>query len=115
VKRAVLCWTLASIGDKKSARFVRNELMAKLENVKAFWVEGLWKFYGEVARKCDGEQDAMAAIEEGVRRSVQFARGANLGRYGAETRSLMDEYRKGREVAKFKPKGDYLLGADGSG
>jgi len=114
VKRGVLCWTLASIGDSKSGAFVREELIARLENMKAFWVNSLKSFYRAVARKCEGHEDAMAGIEEGVRGFVAFARGAKLGRYGAETRSLMDEYRKFREDAGFSPKGDYLLGR-GSG
>jgi len=113
VKRGVLCWTLASIGDQKSGAFMRKELIAKLKNVKAFWVGALAGFYRLVARKCDGEEEAMPEIEKGVRGFVAFARGGRLGRYGAETRGLMDEYRKGREIAGFSPKGDYLLGAAG--
>jgi len=96
VKRGVLCWTLASIGDQKSGVFMRKELIAKLKNVKAFWVGALAGFYGLVARKCDGEEGVMPEIEKGVRRFVAFARGGRLGRYGAETRGLMDDYRKGR-------------------
>jgi hypothetical protein len=113
VKRAVLCWTLASIGDEKSGAFVRDELIAKLEHVKAFWVGGLRSFYRTVARKCDGDDSVMPGIEDGVRAAVGFARGAALGRYGAETRGLMDEYRAGREEADFTPKGDGLLGGRG--
>jgi hypothetical protein len=45
--------------------------------------------------------------------AVAFVRGAQLGRYGAETRSLMDDYRRKREAAGFAPKGDYLLGRGG--
>ena len=52
----------------------------------------------------------MAGIEGGVRGFVAFAKGGRLGRYGAETRGLMDEYRTGREAADFTPKGDGLLG-----
>ncbi|MHC4109195.1 MAG: hypothetical protein ACYSTY_14030, partial [Planctomycetota bacterium] len=85
----------------------------RLENVKAFWVDNLRSFYGTVARKCEGEEDAMAGIEEGVRGFVAFVKGGKLGRYGAESRSLMDEYRKFREAAGFAPKGDYLLGRGG--
>ena len=87
--------------------------MAKLENVKAFWVAGLRGFYRSVARACDGDKSAMPAIEAGVGRFVAFAQGADLGRYGAETRGLMDEYREGRDEADFTPKGDGLLGGGG--
>jgi hypothetical protein len=113
VKRGVLSWTLASIGDEKSARFVRDELLARLENVQAFWVGGLKSFYRTVARACDGDESAMPAIEEGVRGFVAFAKGAALGRYGAETRGLMDEYRKDRDAPSFVPRGDGLLGGGG--
>jgi hypothetical protein len=110
VKRGVLCWTLASIGDPTSGPFVREELIARLKNVKAFWVAGLRSFYDTVARKCEGDKEAMAGIEQGVRGFVAFARGRNLDRYGAEIRSLMDEYRQDRKAEGFTPKGDGLLG-----
>jgi hypothetical protein len=113
VKRALLSWTLASIGDEKSGKFVREELIARLENVKAFWVAGLRVFYQNVARACDGDESAMPDVERGVGGAVAFAKGADLGRYGAETRGLMDEYRKGREEAGFTPKGDGILGGGG--
>ncbi len=88
---------------------MREELIARLENVKAFWVDGLRSFYKEIAIKCEGEEGAMTGIEDGVRGFVAFAKGADLGRYGAETRNLMDEYRKNRTAASFTPKGDHLL------
>ncbi|MEE8107480.1 MAG: hypothetical protein V3T86_18245 [Planctomycetota bacterium] len=110
VKRGLLCWTLASIGDKKSGPFMREELIAKLKNVKAFWVEGLKTFYQMVARKCEGEAGEMAGITAGVGNFAAFARNADLERYGAEVRNLMDDYRIGREAATFRPKGDGLLG-----
>ena len=110
VRRGLLSWTLASIGDPKSAAFVREELIAKLKNVKAFWVQSLTMFYESVAQKCDGDPSAMAAIEIGVGRFVDFVRNADLGRYGAELRGLMDDYRLGRDAAGFKPKGDGILG-----
>lgn len=109
VKRGLLSWTLAAIGDEKSGKFMREELLAKLDNVKAFWVGGLRAFYGSVARKCDGDDSEMAGIEGGVRGFVAFARQADLGRYGAETRNLMDDCRKDRDTATFRPKGDNLL------
>ena len=88
---------------------MREELIARLKNVKAFWVDGLRSFYKEIAIKCEGEEGAMTGIEDGVRGFVAFAKGARLGRYGAETRNLMDDYRKNRTAASFTPKGDYLL------
>ncbi len=110
VKRGVLGWTLACIGDPKSGPFVREELLAKLENVQAFWVDGLRRFYETVARACEGDAAALPAIEEGVRGIVAFTKGAEMERYGAETRHLIDDYRKDRPNGNFTPKGEFLLG-----
>lgn len=110
VKRALLCWTLASIGDPGSAVFLREEIIPKLENTKAFWVDGLRTFYVTVARACDGDASALPAVEEGVRGAVGFAKGFDLERYGAETRHLLDDYRKERVQGTFTPRGEYLLG-----
>lgn len=104
VRRGLLAWTLASIGDEKSAAFVREELLAKLENVQAFWVAGLKSFYRSVARACDGDKSALTEVEAGVGRIAAFAR---------RTGGLMDEYRKDREAAEFTPKGDGILGGGG--
>ena len=51
----------------------------------------------------------MPFIEGGVRGAVTFAKTLKLDQYGAETRKLMDEARKGRDGGRFKPKGDGLL------
>jgi len=110
VKRGLLSWTLACIGDEKSERFVRDELMAKLKNVKAFWVDPLLAFWDSVAEACGGDESAMERVEGGVRAFVGFAKRFDMGRYGAETRNLMDDARKGREHGRFTPKGDNLLG-----
>jgi hypothetical protein len=113
VKRGVYCWTLAAIEDRKSGDFVREELLAKLENVQAFWVGGLKSFYRSIARKCDGDKTVMVGIEQGVRGFVGYAKGANPERYDVEARSMMDAYRKNRDDGNFKPKGDGLLGSGG--
>jgi hypothetical protein len=113
VKRAVVSWTLASIGDQKSAKFVREELVGGLKNVKAFWVAGLVTFWSTVADVCDGQKERLAEVEIGVRGIVQFAKTGELERYGAEVRTLDDDARKGREGAGFTPKGDGLRGDGG--
>ncbi len=95
----------------KSGTFVREELIAGLEHVQAFWVEGLRTFWENVAAKCDGDDSLLPGIEAGVRIFVRFARDGALGRYGAETRGLMDEYRTDRDNSEFRPKGDHLLHA----
>jgi hypothetical protein len=113
IKRGVLCWTLASIGDRDSGAFMREELLSRLENMKAFWVEGLKGFYETVARKCEGDASAMPAVEEGVRVIVSFARGWGRGEPATEQVGLMDEYRKDRTAGNFTPRGDGLLGGSG--
>ena len=109
VKRGLVSWTLASIGDAKSAEFMREEMVDGLRNVKAFWVDGLRSFWETCADVCDGEKGRLGEVEAGVGGFVQFSKRANLKRYGAEIRPLMDGARKGREAADFKPKGDNLL------
>ena len=63
-----------------------------------------------MAAACDGDRSQIPGIEEGVRGFVSFAKRFDLGRYGAETGDLMDEYRLGRDGAGFVPRGDNLLG-----
>jgi hypothetical protein len=107
VKRAVLCWTLACIGDGKSAKFVREQLIEKLENMSAFWVAPLRTFYRTVARTCDGDETGLPEVEQGVRGALGFAK-----RFGAEIPALVDEYRRDRPAQGFTPKGEYLLGGN---
>jgi len=109
VKRSLLSWTLAAIGDPKSGAFVREELMAGLEHVQAVWVGGLLRFWETVAKTCEGDRKLLPAVEDGVRGAVSFVKGMNLARYGAETRNLMNAYRTGREAAGFTPRGDNVL------
>ncbi len=109
VKRGLVSWTLAQIGDRKSATFVREDLVEGLKNVKAFWVEGLATFWATVAEVCDGHRERLAEVEGGVRAFVQFAKLGDLQRYGAEVRNLDDAARKGRAPTGFRPKGDGLL------
>jgi len=109
VKRGLVSWTLACIGDTKSADFMREELIDRLKNVKAFWVDGLRSFWGTVADVCDGAKERLPEVEAGVGGFVQFSMRGNLERYGAEVRPLMDEARTGREAGDFEPKGDGLL------
>lgn len=109
VKRGLVSWTLANIGDAKSAKFMREDMLQGLKNVKDFWVAGLTRFWDSVARACEGDEGALAEVEGGVAGFVSFAKNMGLSRYGAETNNLMDEYRKGRDDAGFTPKGDNLL------
>ncbi len=110
VKRGVVCWTLACVGDEKSGKFMRETLIAKLDNMKAFWVGPLRTFYKTVAEKCEGDKAAMGEIERGVAGFVGFAMGANAKKYEVEARPLMDKYRRDRPAQSFTPRGDGLLG-----
>ena len=62
-----------------------------------------------VARCCEGERELLPSVEDGVRGALSYVKGAGLERYGAETRNLMDDYRKGRDTEGFVPKGDNIL------
>jgi len=110
VKRGVFCWSLAQIQAPKSQEFVDEELIAKMEHVKAFWAAGLVSFYRQVSRACAGDAEAMAGVTQGVRGFVSYAKGMNAERYDREARSMMDIYRKGRPEQNFVPRGDGLLG-----
>jgi hypothetical protein len=110
VKRGVCAWTLAEIGDPKSAEFIREQFLARFENVQAFWARPLKTFYGNVAKACEGDEEARRAVPAGIRGFVGFAKGADPDRYTREARSMMDDYRTGRDDAGFTPKGDGLLG-----
>jgi hypothetical protein len=106
VKRGVFCWTLAQIGDKKSGEYIREEFLAKLKNNQAWWAGALRSFYRNVARACEGDPEALAAVAQGVSGIAGFARrGSN-----AETPTLMDECRLDRDSDGFQPLGDNLLG-----
>jgi len=110
VKRGVFCWALAQIQAPKSQEFVDEELIQRMEHVKAFWAAGLVSFYRRVSRACAGDAEAMTAVTQGVRGFVSYAKNMNAERYDREARSMMDIYRKGRPDQEFTPKGDNLLG-----
>ncbi|MCU0727599.1 MAG: hypothetical protein MUE73_17715 [Planctomycetes bacterium] len=115
MKRVLLSWTLAEIGEPKSEDFVRDELILPLQGNTAFWVEGMLNFWEAVARTCAGE-DEMAAVEGGVKFTVGIALRFGGGRDGGtSSMSMMDEARRGREDAGFTPKGDGLTEGEGGG
>ncbi len=113
MKRVLLSWTLAEIGDPKSEAFVRDELIAPLKDNQAFWVEGMLSFWGSVARMCAGDAEERPAVEGGVRFTVGIALRFGGGREGGGSMSMMDEARRGREDAGFTPKGDGLTESEG--
>lgn len=109
VKRALASWTLARVGGKKSAAFVREDLLGRLENLRAPWVQGVKVFWELVASHLEGPEDRMGEVEQGVRGSVSIVKTMKLDKAGAESRSLMDDARNGR-TSEFVPVGDKILG-----
>ncbi len=92
IKRAVIGLALAQIGDEKSGKFVREELLKQAENMQGRWSGAIRGFYVAVARSCEGEEEAKSDLEDSVRRTLEFAQ--------LET-PLVDEMRKDRDTTKF--------------
>lgn len=103
VKRVLLSWTLAFIGDKKSADFVRTELLEAIKDSNSRWAKGMQTFWEGVATCCDGDKGAIEGVAAGVRRTVRYA-----GR-GGKGRGLMDEARQDRDGGGFEPRGEGML------
>jgi hypothetical protein len=115
LKRGLLAWTLASIASKKSGKFMRQEMIAKLENMRAFWVEPLRGYWIAVAKVCEGEESEMGTVEGGLQAIAGFAKRFSLGQAGGEKRDLMDDARTGRDNSTFTPTGDNILGSAAGG
>lgn len=93
LKRAYLGWALATVGDPKSAVFVREKLLKPLEHVSGGpLVDAVVAFYVAIADVCDGRRDAMAIVEGGAK--------AVLGTYG---NPLTAEARKHRAFSSYVP------------
>lgn len=105
IKRAVIGIALAQIGDEKSGKFVREELLKQAENMQGRWSGAIKGFYTAVARSCEGEEEAKSDLEDSVRRTLEFAQ--------LET-PLVDEMRKDRDTTKFEPMLEWLGGGRGS-
>ncbi len=71
--------------------------MKPLEEEKAWGKARVMAFYEAVARKCEGQDDTQQAIDAGVGGVLWYERG----------RELLDEYRIGRSVKAFAPKGEW--------
>jgi hypothetical protein len=97
IKRAVLAWALAEVGDPKSAEFMRKEMLPKLDNNQAFWVPLVRTYWVAVAEVCEGDAGKKGAVDEGVRATISYAGG----------NPLMDDARKNRDGGGFTPKGDW--------
>ncbi|MDA1194091.1 MAG: hypothetical protein O2894_02820 [Planctomycetota bacterium] len=105
MKRALLAWTLSQIEDPKSAEFMREKMLKPLDNMEAWWIGAVAGYYSAIARKCEGDAEAEGEIDEGIRRTLEFAGG---------TGEIMDAARKDRDRSRFEPKADWEVeGRDG--
>jgi hypothetical protein len=103
-KRTLLLWTLAEIGDPKSGKFVREKVMAAL-NENNPWSGAIMAYYEAVVKKLDGDGSAMSDVVAGVERTFGFVGGNPLN----------DAARKGRDDAGFTPKGEFASAGGGGG
>ena len=100
MKRALLAWTLSEIQDPKSGAFMQKEMLEPLKNVQSPWLTPVVEYYEAIARKCDGDAEADAAIQAGIQRTLEFSGG---------TAEITDAARKDRDRSKFEPKADWEL------
>ncbi|MDJ0522600.1 MAG: hypothetical protein QNJ90_11085 [Planctomycetota bacterium] len=98
LKRAMLAWTLSEIGDPKSADFMRERMLAPLENVQSWWKGAVMTYYEAVARSCEGDEEAQDGVTEGVTGTLSFVGGSER---------FQDERRQGRDKSKFEPKAEW--------
>jgi hypothetical protein len=101
-KRALLAWCLSEIGDPESAAFMREEMIAPMENTIAWWKDAVVAYYQSVARVCAGEEEARGGVDTGIRATLEFTGG---------TARFRGEAREGRETGRFQPKGEWELEA----
>ena len=101
MKRAMLAWALAQIGDPKSAKFMREKLLKPLENTQSWWKGAVMDYYEDVARMCEGDEEVKGAVDDGVKGTLGFVGG---------TDDVHTDARKGRDKSKFEPKADFEVG-----
>jgi len=100
--RAMCGWTLAEIGDPKSAKMVREKLIDPLEHWQSRWKGAIIRFYEAIAAKCEGDDSAMDDVQAGVARLFR----------DADMSSFHDDARKGRQGGAWTPKGDWIGSTD---
>lgn len=106
LRRALLAWTLAEIGDPKGAAFMREELIPQLEHTQAWWTAAVVAYYEAIARTCEGDEGAKGDVDQGIRRTLGFAGG---------TERFRDAARRDRDVSRFEPKAEWEVEAVGGG
>lgn len=104
--RALLAWCLSHVGDAKSGTFMRERMIKPLEHSQAWWTNAVVTYYDNVAKVCEGSDEAAGNVDEGIRRTLGFVGG---------TEKVHDDARKGRDTSKFEPKADWEVEARSGG
>lgn len=95
--RAALIWSLGEVRDPKTATFLRKRVVAPLESEKSTWKGSLIRYCEAVARKCEGDDEAQGDIEKGISSYL----------WADDASGLADKFRRGRDMRKFVPKGEW--------
>ncbi len=95
--RALQIWCLSEIRDPGSASFLRKRVMKPLEDEENPWKESLFRYYEAVAECCEGKGEARQMVDAGIGRYLWYD----------DARALVDEYRRGRSMRQFVPKGEW--------
>lgn len=95
--RAAIVWCLSEIRDPETAPFLRKRVLRPLEDEESPWKGGIVLYYDAVARKCQGSDDVQSDIDRGISWYL----------WSDNARALADECRRGRNMQKFVPKGEW--------
>ena len=95
--RSCIAWALSEIGDPKSAAFFRKKVIKPISDDKSPWKDTVVAYYESVAKACEGNGDAKAAVHAGMNRAL----------WTDNARELMDACRTGRPTEPFAPKGEW--------
>lgn len=101
LRRVLLAWALAHVGDAKSATMVEERILDPLRNVQSPWIQVTLAYYQAVVAVCRGRTEEMGNVENGVTGTLSFVGGL----------PLQDEARRNREDAGFRPLGDWQVEA----
>jgi hypothetical protein len=88
LKRSVMLWALTEIGDKKSADFVKKEILPSTKDMRA-----IGYLNGVIGKLEGGGGDDIV--------------NGGMGFILAASKLLLDPARKGRDQSEFKPKGEF--------
>lgn len=95
--RAVLIWCLSEVRDPETAPFLRKRVLKPLEDETSPWKGTLVKLCDAVARKCEGRDDVQRDVDAGITWHL----------WSDDARALADGFRRGRNMRKFVPKGEW--------